>query len=163
MSINISSKNKGVAGALSNFAPHPFILDGVTCNSMEGFLQSLKYENPDMQKQVASLVGRKAKFKGQKKKWYTKQILYWQGQEYPRDSQAYTKLIERAFDAYSQNTKVQKLLLSTNDAVFEHTMGQKKKNRTVLTRTEFVSNLTRIRANLRKQKDAEKEITNYHG
>lgn len=163
MTINISSTNKEVAGALSNFTPHPFILDGVTCNSMEGFLQSLKFANPDMQVYVASLVGRKAKFKGKKKKWYVTQTLYWQGKEYPRDSEAYTKLIERAFDAYSKNTKVQKLLLSTNNAVFEHTLGKKKKNLTVLTRTEFVSNLTRIRANLRKQKDAEKEMNNYHG
>ena len=159
MAINISSNNKGVAGSLSNFTPHPFILDGVTCNSMEGFLQSLKYENPDMQKHVASLVGRKAKFKGQKKKWYVKQILYWQGTAYKRDSPEYTKLIERAFDAYAQNTKVQKILLSTNDAVFEHTMGKKKKNFTVLTRNEFVSNLTRIRKNIRQQKDAERNFS----
>jgi predicted NAD-dependent protein-ADP-ribosyltransferase YbiA (DUF1768 family) len=28
------------ASALSNFSPHPFEIDGITCNSMEGFLQS---------------------------------------------------------------------------------------------------------------------------
>lgn len=156
MAINISSKATGVAGALSNFTPHPFILDGVTCNSMEGFLQSLKFENPDMQVHVASLVGRKAKFKGKKKKWYVTQTLYWQGVAYARDSVAYTKLIERAFDAYAQNTKVRKILLSTNNAVFEHSMGKRKKSETILTRTEFVSNLTRIRDNVRRQQDIEK-------
>lgn len=156
MAINISSKSTGVAGALSNFTPHPFILDGVTCNSMEGFLQSLKFENPDMQVHVASLVGRKAKFKGKKKKWYVTQTLYWQGVAYARDSDAYTNLIERAFDAYAQNTKVRKILLSTNNAVFEHSMGKRKKSETILTRTEFVSNLTRIRDNVRRQQDLEK-------
>ena len=156
MAINISSKSTGVAGALSNFTPHPFILDGVTCNSMEGFLQSLKFENPDMQVHVASLVGRKAKFKGKKKKWYVTQTLYWQGVAYARDSDAYTKLIKRAFDAYAQNTKVRKILLSTNNAVFEHSMGKRKKSETILTRTEFVSNLTRIRDNVRRQQDLEK-------
>ena len=34
---------------LSNFHPHAFTIDGITCASMEGFLQSLKFENPDMQ------------------------------------------------------------------------------------------------------------------
>ena len=35
--------------SLSNFAPHKFVIDGVECNSMEGFLQSLKFSNPEMQ------------------------------------------------------------------------------------------------------------------
>ena len=56
--------------ALSNFAPHAFIIDGIECASMEGFLQSLKFSNPEMQKQVCTLVGKAAKFKGKKKKWY---------------------------------------------------------------------------------------------
>jgi len=30
------------ASSLSNFSPHPFVLDGVQIASMEGFLQSLK-------------------------------------------------------------------------------------------------------------------------
>lgn len=157
MAINISSSTRGVAGSLSNFTPHPFILDGVICNSMEGFLQSLKFENPDMQVHVASLVGRKAKFKGKKKKWYVTQTLYWQGVAYPRESEAYTKLIERAFDAYGQNSKVKKILLSTNNATFEHSMGKRKKSETILTRSEFVSNLTRVRTNLQKQQEAEKQ------
>lgn len=157
MAINISSSTRGVAGSLSNFAPHPFVFDGVICNSMEGFLQSLKFENPDMQAHVASLVGRKAKFKGKKKKWYTTQTLYWQGVAYPRESEAYTKLIERAFDAYGQNSKVKKILLSTNNATFEHSMGKRKKSETILTRSEFVSNLTRVRSNLQKQQEAEKQ------
>lgn len=158
MAINISSTNKGAAAALSNFTPHPFIFDGVICNSMEGFLQSLKFENPEMQAHVATLVGRKAKFKGKKKKWYTTQTLYWKGISYKRDSKEYTELIERAFDAYAKNTKIQKILLSTNNAVFEHSMGNRKKNRTVLTSTEFVSNLTRIRNNIQKQKELEDEL-----
>lgn len=28
---------------LSNFSPHVFTVDGIECNSMEGFLQSLKF------------------------------------------------------------------------------------------------------------------------
>ena len=74
------------ASSLSNFAPHPFVIDGIECNSMEGFLQSLKFKNIDMQKYVCSLVGKSAKFKGKKKKWWKTQTLYWQGKEYKRDS-----------------------------------------------------------------------------
>ena len=40
--LDIKAKDKGIGGALSNFAPHAFTVDGVQCASMEGFLQSLK-------------------------------------------------------------------------------------------------------------------------
>lgn len=50
--MDIGSQNSYPASALSNFAPHPFIIDGIECNSMEGFLQSLKFKNPEMQKEV---------------------------------------------------------------------------------------------------------------
>lgn len=43
--MEIYSKNAYPSNSLSNFAAHTFIIDGVLCNSMEGFLQSLKYKN----------------------------------------------------------------------------------------------------------------------
>ena len=54
---------------------------------MEGFLQRLKFKDPEMQKTVCLLVGKAAKFKGKKKKWYRTQTLYWQGKEIARDSE----------------------------------------------------------------------------
>lgn len=48
--MDISSGAGYPASSLSNFAPHEFIIDDVKCASMEGFLQSLKFQNPDMQK-----------------------------------------------------------------------------------------------------------------
>lgn len=65
--MNIGSGTVFPSANLSNFTPHPFIIDGVECASMEGFLQSLKYDNPEMQEYVCTLVGRQAKFKGKKK------------------------------------------------------------------------------------------------
>ena len=59
--MDIGSGNGYPSAALSNFAPHPFVIDGVECASMEGFLQSLKFSNPDMQKEVCKLIGIKAK------------------------------------------------------------------------------------------------------
>lgn len=52
---------------LSNFQPHAFIIDGIACASMEGFLQSLKFENPDMQAQVCTLVGNRRNLKERKR------------------------------------------------------------------------------------------------
>ena len=114
--MDIGSCHGYPADALSNFAPHPFVLDGIECNSMEGFLQSLKFSNPDMQREVCKLVGRAAKFKGKKKNWYVKQVLYWQGKEIPRDSDEYQMLLDRAYIAMAtQNRGFQCALLATKD------------------------------------------------
>ena len=82
--MDISSGTGWPAANLSNFTPHPFVIDGIECNSMEGFLQSLKFSNPDMQKEACKLVGKAAKFKGKKKKWWKTQTLFWQGKELSR-------------------------------------------------------------------------------
>ena len=87
--MDIGSGSGFPSATLSNFAPHPFVFDGVECNSMEGLLQSFKFANPEMQKEVCKLVGKQAKFKGKKKKWWRTQTLYWQGKEFKRDSEEY--------------------------------------------------------------------------
>lgn len=136
---------------LSNFSPHPFIIDGVECASMEGFLQSLKYSNVEMQKYVCTLVGKQAKFKGKKKKWYRTQTLYWNGEEYKRDSKEYQELIDRAFEALGDNEKFKKALLATGTAKLTHSMGKRKISETVLTEQEFVSRLTKVRKALKNK------------
>jgi predicted NAD-dependent protein-ADP-ribosyltransferase YbiA (DUF1768 family) len=146
--MDIGSGTGWPSAALSNFAPHPFVIDGVECSSMEGFLQSLKYKEPDMQIEVCKLVGKAAKFKGKKKKWWRTQTLYWQGQEFKRDSQEYQDLLDRAFDALAKNTGFQKALLATGKATLTHSIGKSKETETVLTKQEFCSRLTNIRNNL---------------
>lgn len=146
--MNIGSGGAYPSNALSNFAPHPFQLDGVPINSMEGFLQSLKTKNPDMQKYICTLVGIKAKRAGQSKNWQDTQTLYWQGRAYARDSDDYTALITRAYDALFQNVKFRKALKATGTATLLHSVGSRKKQDTVLTKQEFISNLTRLRAKL---------------
>ena len=146
--MDIGSGTGWPSAALSNFTPHPFVIDGVECASMEGFLQSLKFKEPDMQIEVCKLVGKAAKFKGKKKKWWRTQTLYWQGQEFKRDSQEYQDLLDRAFDALAQNTGFQKALLATGKATLTHSIGKSKETETVLTKQEFCSRLTKIRDNL---------------
>ena len=151
--MDIGSGTGFPSASLSNFAPHPFVIDGVECASMEGFLQSLKFSSPDMQKAVCQLIGKAAKFKGKKKKWWRTQILYWQGQEISRHSEEYQLLLDRAFEALAQNTSFQRALLATGDAVLTHSIGKTNPSETVLTRSEFCSRLMRIRRELREKGD----------
>ena len=150
--MDIGSGSGFASATLSNFAPHPFVIDGVECNSMEGFLQSLKFSNPEMQKEVCKLVGKAAKFKGKKKKWWRTQTLYWQGVEIARDSQEYQDLLDRAFNALAQNNGFRAALLATGNSVLTHSIGKNKITETVLTRQEFCSRLTKIREKLKEEK-----------
>lgn len=149
--MDIGSGSGYPSAALSNFAPHPFVFDGVECNSMEGLLQSFKFSNPEMQKEVCKLVGKQAKFKGKKKKWFTTQTLYWQGEEFKRGSEEYQKLLDRAYDALSTNEGFKRALLATGNAMLTHSIGKTKQSETILTRGEFCSRLMKIRERLQNE------------
>ena len=149
--MNIGSGTGYPQASLSNFSPHPFTIDGVQCNSMEGFLQSLKYKNIEMQKYVCTLVGKAAKFKGKKKKWWKDQTLYWNGKEIDRHSKEYQDLLDRAFNELSKNTSFRKALLATKNATLIHAIGKTDPSKTILTQKEFCSRLTKIRTKLQKE------------
>lgn len=150
--MDIGRDNGYPSSALSNFAPHPFIIDGIECASMEGFLQSLKFKNPEMQKVVCQLVGMKAKLKGKHKTWWKTQTLYWQGSEYKRDSDEYQKLLDRAYDELSKNEGFRKALIATNGATLTHSIGKSDIHKTVLTEKEFCSRLSYLRKRILKEK-----------
>ena len=149
--MDIGSGSGYPSSALSNFAPHPFAIDGIECASMEGFLQSLKFSNPDMQKEVCKLVGKAAKFKGKKKKWWQTQTLYWQGQEIDRHSQEYQQLLDRAYAALAQNDSFRRALLATGTAALTHSIGKSNPSETVLTKAEFCGRLMRLREKIQKE------------
>ena len=148
--MDIRSGAKYPAGALSNFSPHPFIIDDVQCNSMEGFLQSLKFKSIDMQKEVCKLVGKAAKFKGKRKPWYRTQTLYWRGVEYKRSGKEYQSLLDRAYRAMFEQSESFKNALKAagKDAVFTHSMGKNDESRTILTTSEFCGRLMRLKEEL---------------
>ena len=133
------------ASNLSNFSVHPFEIDGVLCNSMEGFLQSLKFKNPDMQAEVCKLYGKTAKFRGKNKKWWKTQKLYWRGVEYDRHSKEYQKLLDRAYYELGKNSSFKRALLATGNSNLTHSIGKKDPTRTILTEKEFVSRLMKLR------------------
>ena len=143
--MDVGSKNAYPASALSNFSPHPFEIDGVKCNSMEGFLQSLKFKSPEMQAEVCKLVGYAAKKKGYGKNWQQSQILYWRGKEIKRSSDEYQELLDRAYMELYKNTKFRNALEASGTAVLTHTIGKSNQNETVLTKSEFCSRLTKLR------------------
>lgn len=143
--MDIGSGNTYPSNSLSNFAPHPFEIDGVKCNSMEGFLQSLKFESKEMQEYVCSLVGYAAKKKGRNKNWKQSQTLYWRGVEIKRDSKEYQDLLDRAYTELYKNTKFKAALEASANAVLTHSIGKTKQTETVLTVKEFCSRLTKLR------------------
>ena len=151
--MDIGSGQAYPCNALSNFAPHPFTIDGIECASMEGFLQSLKFKSADMQKYVCTLVGKAAKFKGKDKKWWKEQKLYWQGQEIDRHSNEYQILLNRAFNALFQNTGFRKALEASKPAVLTHSIGKTDPSRTVLTQAEFCGRLTKLRAGIKLKEE----------
>jgi len=147
--MDIKSGKRYPAGALSNFAPHPFVFRGVECNSMEGLLQAVKFKTPDLQEAVCRLVGRKAKATGWGKNWQSTQTLWWNGEPIKRDSDEYQELLDEAFNAmFDQNAKAKKALLASGNATLKHSIGRTKQSETVLTKKEFCSRLTDIRSRL---------------
>ena len=145
--MDIGSSGKYPSCNLSNFHAHRFVIDGVTCHSMEGFLQSLKFKSIPMQVEVCKLIGKGAKFKGKRKKWWRTQILYWQGLEMERKGDNYQKLLNKAYNAmYEQSEGFRKALHSTNGRL-THAMGKNDASRTVLTNSEFCGRLMKLRDN----------------
>jgi hypothetical protein len=146
--MNIGSGCPYPANALSNFSPHPFVLDNIAIASMEGFLQSLKFDKLHIQVEVCKLVGKAAKYRGKKrnKAWKTKQTLWWNGKAYLRDSEEYHLLLVRAYRAmFDQSESFRRALVASNNAVFVHTLGSNKEEETVLTEREFCGILTSMR------------------
>ena len=143
--MDVGSKHGYPASALSNFSPHPFVIDGIQCSSMEGWLQSLKFSNPEMQKHICTLVGYAAKKSGKHKNWQRNQTLYWQGVEYDRQGDEYQKLLDRAYEAMAVNDSFRRALLASGDAVLTHSMGRTNSKETILTQSEFCGRLMRLR------------------
>lgn len=153
MAINIGSKGGWSANVLSNFAATPFVIDGVSCASAEGFIQALKFPNPEMQRHICSLVGRAAKFAGKKaaKRIQRRQKVWWQGQEFEFRSQEHFALIERGLRAkFMQSERAKRALIATRDAILTHDLGQPESALTSLPAREFIRMLVKIRAELEK-------------
>lgn len=150
--MDIGSGRGYPSSALSNFAPHAFEFDGVQVASMEGLLQAFKFDKIHMQIEVCKNVGIVAKRRGsgRSKHWQRVQKLWWNGVEYDRHGPEYQALLDRAYDALATNDGFRRALLATGNATLTHSIGRQNPSETVLTRAEFCSRLTRLRAQLRE-------------
>jgi len=149
--MDIGSGHGYPASALSNFTPHPFVFDGVEIASMEGLLQSFKFDKKHIQVEVCKLVGKAAKFRGKKrnKNWQRVQKLWWNGYEINRHGDEYQNLLDRAYDAMFRDSEGFRLALkASGKSVFTHSIGRSNAHETVLTAAEFCSRLTRLRSML---------------
>ena len=152
--IDIHSKEPYPSNALSNFAAYEFIVDGIPCASMEGFLQSLKFRIKTKQKKVCRLTGKEAKNSPgslRNMRWKLTQTLYWDGVRYKRDSAEYQKLITRAYDALFENVDFRVALEATQNAELCHSIGGQNPRKTVLTEAEFIGQLYRLRSKLHER------------
>ncbi len=144
--IDIKAKAPFPAGALSNFASHPFVIDGIPCASMEGFLQSLKIEDIAEQERVCSLPGPHAQSVGRKYVWNLSGALWWRGAPIDRLSEDYQLLLDRAYDAlFSQSQAFRTALAASGNTRLTHTLGKSDPCETILTSEEFCSRQERLR------------------
>jgi len=143
--LDIRSNGMYPSGVLSNLCSNAFRMDSVLCNSMEGFLQSLKQQDPDKQRQICQLKGGNAR-KRSVASWQTYQIVWWRGEAYDRQSRDYQHLLRRAYQAlFDQNERFRAALMATRGITLIHTSGETNLYKTILTRHEFCHLLMEIR------------------
>lgn len=149
--LDIRSNGMYPSGVLSNLCSNAFRLDGVLCNSMEGFLQSLKHQDPTKQRQLCQLKGGNAR-KRSVTSWQTDQIVWWRGLAIDRQSQDYQRLLHRAYQAmFDQNERFRAALMATRGITLTHTTGETDPFKTILTASELCSILTEIRDNYERR------------
>ena len=143
--VDIKSNGKYPANVLSNFWGNNFQYDGVQCKSMEGFLQSLKYDDPEKQRQICQCRGRKAKHKGTER-WKVMQQIYWKGQCMDRHGEEYQQLLRSAYQSmFSQNNSFKSALMLTRGRRLYHSIGTNHPYETILTADELCTILTELR------------------
>ncbi len=146
--MDIKYKAPYPASSLSNFAGHEFEIDGIKCASMEGFLQSLKFQDIAAQVTICLYTGVQAKEAGMYQDWQSKQQLYWNGIEIDRHSEEYQKLLNRAFLKLLENKDFRKALLDSKNERLTHSIGESDPLKTILTETEFCEILMSLRKHL---------------
>lgn len=145
--LDIRSNGLYPSNVLSNKCSNGFRFDGMVCNSMEGFLQSLKRKELDKQWQICSMKGGNAR-KNSITSWQTDQIVWWKGQAIARQSKEYQKLIRRTYQAmFEQSECFRTALMQTRGITLIHTSGEPSPYKTILTPSEFCGILMDLRAN----------------
>ena len=143
--LDIWSTGEYPSDVLSNLCSNRFRLDGIECQSMEGFLQSLKYEDSNRQRQICSMKGRNAK-RQSTTTWQTDQVVWWRGRAIDRQGTEYQDLLRRAYQAmFNKNDRFRAALMASRGRILYHSHGNIDPFKTILTQEEFCSILMEIR------------------
>ena len=143
--LDIRSNGLYPSNVLSNMCSNGSRFDGMVCGSMEGFLQSLKRKELDKQRQICSMKGGNAR-KMSVTSWQADQIVWWKGQAIDRQSEAYQKLIRRAYQAmFEQSERFRAALMQTRGITLVHASGEPSSYKTILTPSEFCGILMDMR------------------
>lgn len=165
--LDIRSNGLYPSNVLSNLCSNSFRFDGMVCGSMEGFLQSLKRQDIDKQRQICSMKGGNAR-KMSVTSWQTDQIVWWKGQAIDRQSEKYQELIHHAYEAmFGQSERFRTALMQTRGMVLTHSTGEDNPYKSILTPAELCGMLMELRDNYDKrdktQELIEKSVTNEQG
>lgn len=150
--LDIHSKSPYPSGSLSNFADHPYCLDGIPVRCQEGLLQSLKMP-PELQRSLCMSDAGTAKKTGSACRWQEKgAVFHWNGRYFSRYSREYQDFLKRSYDALvDQNDDFAQALVDSGHAILWHSIGRLSRRHTCLTTFEFISLLYRARRRARRR------------
>ena len=140
-----STDNLNLERRLSNLYPYKFNIDGIEVSSMEGFLQSLKTNDDELKETLWTMHGYMAWKYGQNIDWWSTQTLYWMGRSIRRQSDDYIRLITRAYDCLFSNEDFKDAIIKSLPYKIDHSIGKTNRTRTLLTKSEYLGQLERLR------------------
>lgn len=143
--IDIHSKGPYPSNVLSNFYKKPFVFRGLQVNSIEGFIQGLRESDPEKQKEIFLMHGLEAKRSGTFRPIKCG-LLYWQGTPMYRESHYYLDLLAQAYvTCFLLNEEFRGAIRHSKDYKLTHSIGKDSTKSTMLTESEFINILTKLR------------------
>jgi predicted NAD-dependent protein-ADP-ribosyltransferase YbiA (DUF1768 family) len=143
--LNIYSKSDDSRGRiLSNFSHHPFILEGQSFESVEGFIQGIAFPEGDSRRAAAfKSYGSEAKRFGEEQE---KKFVWWHGKQIIFGSPEEHALIERALRAkFQQNSEAKEALSASRSLRLTHILSEPESSTTCLPAETFCTILMKIR------------------
>jgi len=145
--LDIKFRTDGLEKKLSNLYPYQFEIDGISVASYEGFVQSLRTPDIQIKENIWKLSGFEAWKAGQYLNWVDKQKLYWISTPIDRQSEEYDNLITRSYDClFEKNEYFRNSLKESIPYKLEHSIGKSGKTNTLITKSEFLIQLNRLRS-----------------
>lgn len=150
---DINPEGRHPEDILSRLCNNDFCYDGIQCGCMEAFLQSLRYQNPEIQRQVCVMSASELGYRLEEYPtidWRENQTLWWKGKPIKRDSRKYRRLIYEAHaDMFRWSYRFRSVLMQTAEKKLTFDSGNHNPWECLLTDKEFCKILTRLRSNRR--------------